>query len=59
MYIDEYSKGGITLLKCIGVVSAVSIGMILFIFIGQSDLGTTIICAVGIIALFLFAGVPI
>lgn len=59
LYIDEYGKGGIPLVKCVGVVTAVSVGMILFIFAGQSDLGTTIICAVGIIAVLLFAGVPI
>ena len=59
LYIDEYGKGGIALVKCVGVVTAVSVGMILFIFVGQSDLGTTIICVVGIIAVLLFAGVPI
>lgn len=43
---------------CFGIVGGVCGFMFLFILLGQSDLGTTIICFVGILALLVFAGMP-
>lgn len=50
--------GNISLGKCLLVGGGVTFGMILFILGGQNDLGTTIICVVGILALLLIAGIP-
>lgn len=57
-YFAEYKYGHIDFLKCVAVVGGVSLFMFAFILFGQSDLGTTIICFVGILALLVFAGMP-
>ena len=57
-YYAEYKIGHITWGKCLLVAGGVTFGMILFILGGQNDLGTTIICIVGILALLLIAGIP-
>lgn len=57
-YFSDYRHGAISTYKCVCVVGGVSIGMLGFIYLAQSDLGSTIICAVGILAALWISDLP-
>lgn len=50
-YYSDYKKGIITTSKCLMVIVCICLGLVLFVYFGQKDLGTTIICVIGILAL--------
>ena len=57
-YFDEFQKGNISVRMCALTAGGSTILMLVFVLIGQSDLGTTIICVIGILTLLMVAGIP-
>ena len=57
-YFAEYNLGHISSLKFLGIVGGVTIGLVAFILLGQKDLGTSMICIIGVLAVLYIAGLP-
>lgn len=57
-YISDYYGGRLSWFKCLCIAGGLTVIMLAFILIAQSDLGTTIICVIGVLSVLFIIGVP-